>query len=123
MLIRLHPDSAAPLHQQIAASIRACIVEGSVADRERLPAARLLAESLGINVHTVLHAYQQLRDEGLIELRRGRGAVVSGLAEAERVRAVSILDEAVQRIGELGVPPEAAVAMFRQRLQVGMAAS
>ena len=43
---------------------------------ERLPSAKD-ASLLDINLHTVLRAYQTLRDEGLIDLRRGRGAVVT----------------------------------------------
>ena len=38
--------------------------------------ALVTVQTLGINPHTVLRGYQQLRDEGLIELHRGRGAVV-----------------------------------------------
>ena len=44
---------------------------------ERLPSAKEAASLLDINLHTVLRAYQTLRDEGLIDLRRGRGAVVT----------------------------------------------
>lgn len=70
------PSSPTPLYAQVAECVRLAMAHGVVSIGDRLPAAREVAELLDINVHTVLHAYQVLRDEGLIELRRGRGAVV-----------------------------------------------
>lgn len=80
MLIRIDPSASEPLFAQLAAAVRGGIARGEVAAGERLPGARELADSLGVNVHTVLKGYQQLRDEGLLELRRGRGAVVTEAA-------------------------------------------
>lgn len=77
MLIHLDPGSGRPLFEQLASGIRASIVDGRLADGERLPSARTLGDALDVNTHTVLHAYRVLRDEGLIELHRGRGAVVT----------------------------------------------
>jgi GntR family transcriptional regulator len=105
MLIRIDPGSSVPLFEQLAASIRAQALSGAATAGERLPSARELAASLDINVHTVLHAYQALRDEGLIELRRGRGAVLTDQVDAlagleSHVRA--LVDEA-RRLG-VGAP-------------------
>lgn len=77
VLIHLDPTSASPLHEQLTSGIRASIVDGRLSGGERLPAARELAASVGVNMHTVLRAYRRLRDERLIELHRGRGAVVA----------------------------------------------
>lgn len=121
MLIRLTPDNASPLHTQIADAIRQGIIEGALVDGERLPAAKTLGESLGVSVHTVLHAYQDLRDQGLIELRRGRGAVVMALESATREQATRILDEAARQLAELGLSGETTLALFRQRLDKGRA--
>lgn len=76
MLIRIDPSAAAPLYEQVATQVRTALRAGTLAVDDRLPPARQLATSLGINIHTVLRAYAELRDDGLIELRRGRGAVV-----------------------------------------------
>lgn len=78
MLIRVDPASPLPIFAQVAAAVRRELLEGRLAAGDRLPAAKDVARSLGVNLHTVLRAYQQLRDEGLVDLRRGRGAVVTG---------------------------------------------
>ncbi|WP_024755779.1 GntR family transcriptional regulator [Streptomyces exfoliatus] len=104
MLFRVDPASSVPLGDQIAACVRGALSDGSAEPGERLPAARELADSLGVNVHTVLRGYQRLREEGLIELRRGRGAViVPGVAAPDRARLVSRLREAAAEARELGL--------------------
>lgn len=71
------PD-APDLHEQVAGQIRRAIVEGEAGPGERLPAARDLAAELGVNRNTVLRALRALRDEGLLDFKRGRGVIVSG---------------------------------------------
>ena len=69
----LDPADRTALHQQAAAQIRRAIAEGQVAPGERLPPAGDLAAVLGVNRNTVLRALRLLREEGLLEFRRGRG--------------------------------------------------
>lgn len=102
MLIRIDPAAPAPLYEQVAASVRRALADGEVAAGERLPGARDLAASLELNVHTVLRGYQQLRDEGLIELRRGRGAVVAADA-AGRGRLQEAVRDLVAEARSLGL--------------------
>jgi len=66
------------LHDQVAAEIRRAIAEGEAGPGERLPLVRDIAAVLGVNKNTVLRAMHILRDEGLLEFRRGRGITVSG---------------------------------------------
>jgi GntR family transcriptional regulator len=66
------------LHDQVAAEMRKAIAEGEASPGERLPLARDIAAVLGVNKNTVLRALHILRDEGLLEFRRGRGVTVVG---------------------------------------------
>ena len=113
MLIKVDMSGGAPLYEQVAASVRADIVAGRVAPGDRLPSARELAEALEINLHTVLRAYQQLRDESLIDLRRGRGAVISASAAplAELSQDISAL---VARAAALGLSPTTLAALIKE---------
>jgi GntR family transcriptional regulator len=66
------------LHEQVAAQIRRAIADGEAKPGERLPLAKDLAAVLGVTKNTVLRALHLLRDEGLLEFRRGRGITVTG---------------------------------------------
>lgn len=71
--------------QQVAGEIRRAIAEGEAGPGERLPPAKDLAAVLGVNANTVLRALRELRDEGLLEFRRGRGITVAGSAAGKSV--------------------------------------
>jgi GntR family transcriptional regulator len=78
-IVEIDPLSSVPLHEQVAAAIRRAIADGEVLSGERLPPARDLAAVLGVNANTVFRGLRTLRDEGLVEFRRGRGVTVSGI--------------------------------------------
>src|SRR5215212_11325984 len=69
------------LHEQVAAEIRRALTDGEAKPGERLPPAKDLAAVIGVNTNTVLRALRTLRDEGLLEFRRGRGVSVAGSAD------------------------------------------
>lgn len=73
--------NAAPLHDQVAAKIRKDIANGDVRPGQRLPPAKDMAAVLGVHPNTVLRALRILRDEGILEFRRGRGISVVGEPE------------------------------------------
>jgi DNA-binding GntR family transcriptional regulator len=74
-------DDALDLHEQVAGELRRAIADGEAKPGERLPPAKDLAHVLGVNTNTVLRALRDLRDEGLVEFRRGRGITVTGTPE------------------------------------------
>lgn len=75
MFLHLDASSPTPLYAQLIAALRRAIVSGEIADGERLPSAQDLAAALDLNRNTVLRAYRDLREEGLVELHRGRGTI------------------------------------------------
>lgn len=116
MLFRVDPASPDPLFSQLAGQVRAAVARGELADGERLPGARELASSLDINLHTVLRAYQELRDEGVIELRRGRGAVVTAPAQ-DNSELHAAIETLVRVARSLGVAPQTTTALVKEALR------
>lgn len=117
MLITIDPSQSRPLFEQVAAAVRLAVVRGDVAPGERLPAARDLAEALDLNVNTVLHAYRDLRDEGLIDLHRGRGATVSPTAARNYDRLRQHVSAVRAEAERLGVQPATLAAMLTEEEQ------
>jgi GntR family transcriptional regulator len=85
--VKVDPSDPRDLNEQVAAAIRRAIADGEAKPGERLPPAKDLAAELGVNTNTVLRALRQLRDEGLLEFRRGRGITVTGTPERGAVIA------------------------------------
>ena len=85
--VNIDRRSPVALHDQVAARIRRAIADGEAGPGERLPLARDLAAVLGVNKNTVLRALHVLREEGLLEFRRGRGITVAGTPEHGAVLA------------------------------------
>ena len=79
--VKVRKDDPTDLYQQVAAEIRRAIADGEAKPGERLPPAKDLAHVLDVNSNTVLRSLRLLRDEGLLEFRRGRGISVAGTPE------------------------------------------
>ena len=100
------------LHEQVAAEIRRAIADGEAGPGERLPPARDLAQVLGVNANTVLRALRQLRDEGLVEFRRGHGITVTGRAPGRSV-VVTRARELLQLARRQGYQPEELIQIIQ----------
>jgi GntR family transcriptional regulator len=76
--VRVDRSDPALLHDQVAREIRRALADGEAVPGDRLPPAKDFAAVLGVNTNTVLRAFRVLRDEGLLEFRRGQAVRVSG---------------------------------------------
>jgi len=93
--VKVDRSASSALHEQVAAEIRRAIADGEAKPGERLPPARDLAAVLEVNSNTVFRALRLLRDEGLLDFRRGRGITVTGTPERgavlEKARELVVL--------------------------------
>ena len=111
--VEIDHSSPVPLYEQVAAAIRRAIAEGEARSGERLPPARDLAAVLGVNTNTVFRALRTLRDEGLVEFRRGRGVSVTGIAP-QRSPVVAKARELVAVARRYGYRPEELAEIIKQ---------
>jgi DNA-binding transcriptional regulator YhcF (GntR family) len=110
--VEIDHSSQVPLHEQVAAAIRRAIADGEIGAGERLPPARDLAAVLGVNPNTVFRALRTLRDEGLVEFRRGRGVTITGIAP-QRSAVVLKARELVLLAKRYGYRPEELADIIR----------
>lgn len=119
MQIRIEPNDLLPIHAQLKEQIRFLILNGELAPGTKLPTIRQLAGFLRVNRNTVLKAYQELMQEGLIECQRGRGCVVVdrpvAIARPVSARLLATIDAAIEQAGELGISPDDFVAFAYAR--------
>jgi DNA-binding transcriptional regulator YhcF (GntR family) len=121
MLFRPNPSLGVPIYLQLMEQIKHAIETGALAPGDQLPGIRPLAEDLVINPNTVAKAYRELEHEGVIELRHGAGAFVSGQAGREKaadaVRAAQpIVAAAIERLRGRGLSDEEIRRLFEAEL-------
>jgi GntR family transcriptional regulator len=110
--VKVDRNDPLELHEQVAGEIRRAISDGEAKPGERLPPAKDLAAVLGVNTNTVLRALRELRDEGLLEFRRGRGVTVTGTPERSAV--VERVRDLVQYARTQGYRPDELVAIIQE---------
>jgi DNA-binding transcriptional regulator YhcF (GntR family) len=117
VLISIDPTLPIQLADQVARSVRAGLADGAIQPGDRLPPAREVASALGIGLHTVLRGYQQLRDEGLVELRRGRGAVITEAGDSLRTQLSQLARGFTESVRRLGLDDEQTLELVRDALR------
>ncbi len=89
MLIEIDFNGEEALYIQLRNRIILGIATNELQEGDVLPSVRQLAESIGINMHTVNKAYAVLRQEGFVRMDRRRGAVIA--IDERRLEAVEEL--------------------------------
>ena len=85
MLIEIDFDSDEAIYVQLCNQIVVGIATSEIREGETLPSVRQLANTIGINMHTVNKAYAILKQRGFIRLDRRKGAVIA--VDMNRIKA------------------------------------
>lgn len=119
MQIHLDHHSGEPIYRQIVEAIKFDVARGRLSAGDRLPSIRQLANELGINMRTVVKAYEELVHVGLAVMQQGRGVFITapqGVLPAERRR--NVLVELIQRLlaeaKRLGADPPEVVELLQE---------
>lgn len=91
MYIEIDFNSEEAFYIQLRNQIIIGIATNQYREGDTLPSVRQLAESVGINMHTVNKAYSVLKQEGFIRLDRRKGAVIA--LDVDKLRAVGELED------------------------------
>ncbi|MFL8806435.1 GntR family transcriptional regulator, partial [Clostridioides difficile] len=79
MVLNLDFNSDKSIYVQIKEEITKAIASGELKINESLPSVRSMAENIGVNLHTVNKSYNELKEEGFLNIDRRKGAIVAQL--------------------------------------------
>lgn len=89
MMIEIDFNSDEAIYLQLRNQIIYGIATSAIHEGDTLPSVRQLADTIGINMHTVNKAYTVLKQEGFVKLDRRHGAVVC--LDVDKIRAIEEL--------------------------------
>jgi GntR family transcriptional regulator len=120
-MFRPNTSSGVPIYLQLMEQVKHAIETGALRAGDQLPGIRPLAEEMVINPNTVAKAYRELEHDGVIELRHGAGAFVTGAARekklTDRLRAgQTIVAAAVDKLRARGVTEAEIRRLFEAEL-------
>ena len=101
MLIKVDFNSEEAIYMQVRNQIIMGIATSQIHEGDSLPSVRQMADIIGINMHTVNKAYAVLREEGIIQLDRRRGAVVA--IDMNRLQALADMKEQLRVVLAKGI--------------------
>ncbi len=116
------PSSDYPLYRVIYRDIRHEIETGLLPAGTKLPSIRDCADERSVSIGTIRHVYNLLSQDGLIELRRGRGTFVASPpmewdAVSRKEKALVAIDQMIDELSALGFTTREAQIFFELRLR------
>lgn len=116
-MIVIDPNSAVPPFEQLRVQLLEQVQSGELAAGAKLPTVRRLAEDLGLAANTVARSYRELESDDIIETRGRAGSFVAARGDAAERRAQEAARDFADRIRQLGIDPETALAWVSAALR------
>ena len=91
MVIEIDFNSDEAIYVQLMNQIILGIATSRLQEGDPLPSVRQLADTIGINMHTVNKAYSLLRQEGFVTIDRRRGAIIA--VDENKIKAMEEMKE------------------------------
>ena len=86
MFIEIDFNSDEAIYMQLRNQIILGIATSRFQEGDMLPSVRQLADTIGINMHTVNKAYTVLKQEGYVKVDRRKGAMIA--VDIDRIQAL-----------------------------------
>lgn len=91
-----------PIYEQIKEKTKEYIVNGAMAEHEKLPSVRTLAANLAINPNTIQKAYKELEIEGYIYSQKAKGYFVAPMKKSmQAVKKEEAMENFTKYVKEL----------------------
>jgi DNA-binding transcriptional regulator YhcF (GntR family) len=118
--ITIDLNSHVPVYRQIVDAMRHLLVDGELQPGDQVPTVRQLAIDLGVHFNTVAQAYRLLADEGWLDLKRHRGAIVldrrkpTAPSKERQKQALQKLRELTAQLQSEGIPVDQIASQLRK---------
>jgi GntR family transcriptional regulator len=121
LIFRLDPSSGVPSYAQLVQQVEHALRLGYLRPEDQLPKVREVVSGLAVNPNTVLKAYKELEDKGLVVGRPGQGTFVVGTLEQVDLAKLLILRRSLlswlARASAVGLDEDGMVALFTTALR------
>ncbi|ULL14986.1 GntR family transcriptional regulator [Paenibacillus sp. H1-7] len=109
LMLKVNPKLTFSVNTQIREQLKWLIGIGQIKPGDMLPPANQLADILGLNRNTVNLVYNQLQDEGIVALQKGRGTTVMTNMKTDELQRLrqpmhDLVTTTIQEAGRLGIP-------------------
>ena len=100
-MISLNYRDPRPIYEQLEEKLRRLILSGAIAEGEKLPSVRELAQQLAINPNTIQRAYRELERDGYIVSIPGKGSFAAAGDTADSGKRQAMLERFAELAAEL----------------------